>query len=95
MKRLLFGVLITLTLTGLVFAQRGTPPNPLRGLQNALNLTESQIDSVKTLMQLDMEKIPELMGGLGKGIRSFRKAMNEPDSADLPPEQREEIDKKP
>ena len=41
------------------------------------------------------KKIPELMGGLGKGIRSFRKAMNEPDSADLPPEQREEIDKKP
>jgi len=40
------------------------------------------------------KKIPELMGGLGKGIKSFKKAMNEPDSIDVTPEKREEIDKK-
>lgn len=61
MKRILFGVLITLTLTGLAFAQRGMPPNPLRGLQNALNLTESQIDSVKTLMQTERERTQPIM----------------------------------
>ncbi|MBI5016561.1 MAG: twin-arginine translocase TatA/TatE family subunit [Deltaproteobacteria bacterium] len=27
------------------------------------------------------KKIPEVMEGLGKGIRSFKKAMNEPDSS--------------
>lgn len=26
------------------------------------------------------KKIPELMSGLGKGVRSFKKAMNEPDA---------------
>ncbi len=30
------------------------------------------------------KKIPEVMEGLGKGIRSFKKAMNEPDPS--PPE---------
>ncbi len=38
------------------------------------------------------KKIPELMGGLGKGIKSFKKAMNEPDAIDVTPEdQRDEI----
>lgn len=37
------------------------------------------------------KKIPELMGGLGKGIRSFKKALNEPDAIDVTPEKREEI----
>ncbi len=37
------------------------------------------------------KKIPELMGGLGKGIKSFKKAMNEPDTIDVTPEKREEI----
>jgi sec-independent protein translocase protein TatA len=40
------------------------------------------------------KKIPELMGGLGKGIKSFKRAMNEPDSIDVTPEKREEIEKK-
>jgi sec-independent protein translocase protein TatA len=38
------------------------------------------------------KKIPELMGGLGKGIKSFKKAMNEPDAIDVTPEKREEIE---
>jgi sec-independent protein translocase protein TatA len=37
------------------------------------------------------KKIPELMGGLGKGIKSFKKAINEPESIDVTPEKREEI----
>ncbi|MBI5445111.1 MAG: twin-arginine translocase TatA/TatE family subunit [Deltaproteobacteria bacterium] len=41
------------------------------------------------------KKIPELMGGLGKGIRSFKKAMNEPDSIDVTPEKPDEIEGKP
>ena len=31
------------------------------------------------------KKIPELMGGLGKGIKSFKKAINEPDAIDVTP----------
>ncbi|MDW7711369.1 MAG: twin-arginine translocase TatA/TatE family subunit [Deferrisomatales bacterium] len=37
------------------------------------------------------KKIPELMGGLGKGIKSFKRAMNEPDAIDVTPEKPEEI----
>ncbi len=37
------------------------------------------------------KKIPELMGGLGKGIRSFKKALNEPDAIDVTPADKEEI----
>lgn len=40
------------------------------------------------------KKIPELMGGLGKGIKSFKKAMNEPDAIDVTPEKSGEIDEK-
>ena len=40
------------------------------------------------------KKIPELMGGLGKGIRSFKKAMNEPEALDVTPDKREEIEGK-
>ena len=40
------------------------------------------------------KKIPELMGGLGKGIKSFKKAMSEPDAIDVTPEKSGEIDDK-
>lgn len=33
------------------------------------------------------KKIPELMGGMGKGIKSFKKAINEPDEIDVTPEE--------
>lgn len=33
------------------------------------------------------KKIPELMGGLGKGIKSFKKAVNEPDAIDVTAEE--------
>jgi len=37
------------------------------------------------------KKIPELMGGLGKGIKSFKKAMNEPDAIDVTPDKPDEL----
>lgn len=40
------------------------------------------------------KKIPELMGGLGKGIKSFKKAMAEPDAIDVTPDKPGEIDEK-
>ncbi len=40
------------------------------------------------------KKIPELMGGLGKGIKSFKKAMDEPDAIDVTPEKNGEIEDK-
>lgn len=40
------------------------------------------------------KKIPELMGGLGKGIKSFKKAMDEPDAIDVTPEKNDEIEDK-
>ncbi|HSH68495.1 MAG: twin-arginine translocase TatA/TatE family subunit [Deferrisomatales bacterium] len=38
------------------------------------------------------KKIPELMGGLGKGIKSFKKAINEPDAIDVTPENSSKIE---
>ncbi len=38
------------------------------------------------------KKIPELMGGLGKGIKSFKKAVSEPDAIDVTPEKKEELE---
>lgn len=34
------------------------------------------------------KKIPELMTGLGKGVRSFKKAMNEPETEDAAAEKK-------
>lgn len=38
-------------------------------------------------------KIPDLASGLGKGIRSFKKALNEPDAIDVTPDSPEIADK--
>ena len=38
------------------------------------------------------KKIPELMGGLGKGIKSFKKAINEPDAIDVTPGESDKIE---
>jgi sec-independent protein translocase protein TatA len=38
------------------------------------------------------KKIPELMGGLGKGIKSFKKAVNEPDAIDVTPAESSKIE---
>ena len=35
--------------------------------------------TVVVLVLFGGKKIPEMMGGLGKGIRNFKKAMNSPD----------------
>ncbi|MCB0220297.1 MAG: twin-arginine translocase TatA/TatE family subunit [Chrysiogenetes bacterium] len=35
------------------------------------------------------KKIPDLASGMGKGIRSFKKALNEPDAIDVTPENNE------
>lgn len=40
------------------------------------------------------KKIPELMGGLGKGMKEFKKAMKDEESA-TPPEATEEKKKEP
>lgn len=38
-------------------------------------------------------RLPELGEGLGKGIRSFRKAVKEPDEIDVTPKEGEEKEK--
>ena len=40
------------------------------------------------------KKIPELMGGLGKGIKSFKKGIAEPDVMEGAPEDKDEIEGK-
>jgi sec-independent protein translocase protein TatA len=41
------------------------------------------------------KKIPELMGGLGKGMKEFKKAMKEEDGTTTPPDATEEKKNEP
>ena len=43
-----------------------------------LGTGEIIIIALVVLLLFGGKKIPELMGGLGKGVRSFKKGMNEP-----------------
>ena len=74
MKRILFGILMTITLTATVFAQRGGPfgpplggaqrgqrPDPTTGLKNALNLTDAQVDAIKSLLQVQQQQVQSIM----------------------------------
>ncbi len=54
--------------------------------------TEWLVILVIVLVIFGGKKIPELMGGLGKGIKSFKKAMNEPDEIDVTPEKPDAIE---
>ena len=51
-----------------------------------IGATEIIVVSVLVLLLFGGKKIPELMKGLGQGVRSFKTAMNEP----LPDEQQRE-----
>ena len=47
------------------------------------------------ILVLFSRKIPELGSGLAKGIKNFRRTMNEPDEIDITPkDERKEKDKK-
>lgn len=47
-----------------------------------MGTTELFIILIIVLVLFGSKKIPDLLGGLGKGIRSFKKGMNEDDSAE-------------
>ena len=56
------------------------------GLLCMIGATEIIVVCVLVLLLFGGKKIPELMKGLGQGVRSFKTAMNEP----LPDEQQRE-----
>ncbi|MGH7775489.1 MAG: twin-arginine translocase TatA/TatE family subunit [Candidatus Binatia bacterium] len=45
------------------------------------------------VLVLFSRKLPELGEGLGKGIRSFRKSIKEPDEIDVTPKEKKETEK--
>jgi len=61
-----------------------------------LGTTELVIILVLVLVIFGAGKLPEIGGALGKGLRSFKKATQEPDEIDVTPkeEDKEEQDKK-
>lgn len=61
-----------------------------------LGTTELIIILVLVLIIFGAGKLPEIGGALGKGLRSFKKATQEPDEIDVTPkeEDKEEQDKK-
>jgi sec-independent protein translocase protein TatA len=61
-----------------------------------LGTTELIIILVLVLVIFGAGKLPEIGGALGKGLRSFKKATQEPDEIDVTPkeEDKEEQDKK-
>jgi sec-independent protein translocase protein TatA len=54
-----------------------------------LGTTEIIIIALVVVLLFGGKKIPELMGGIGKGVRSFKKGMNE-----IEEEINKEVDKK-
>lgn len=55
-----------------------------------LGVTELIIILVIILIMFGAGRVPELMGGLGEGIRNFRKAVKAPDEIDVtPPDEKE------
>lgn len=60
-----------------------------------LGTTELIIILVLVLVIFGAGKLPEIGGALGKGLRSFKKAVQEPDEIDITPrdEEKEEEDK--
>jgi len=50
-----------------------------------LGATELIILLAIILVLFGSTRIPQLMGGLGQGIKNFKKAMKEPDSIDVTP----------
>lgn len=56
------------------------------GILCMIGTTEIIVVCVLALLLFGGKKIPELMKGLGQGVRSFKSAMNEP----LPDEQQRE-----
>src|SRR5262245_27231518 len=74
MKRILFGILMTILLSASVFAQRGRPfdgprdgaqtgqrPDPMTRLKDALNLTDAQVDAIKSLIQTQRQQAQSTM----------------------------------
>lgn len=50
-----------------------------------LGMQELVIILVIILVLFGAKRLPELMGGIGKGIKSFKKSMSEPDEIDITP----------
>lgn len=57
-----------------------------------IGLQEILVIALVVLLFFGGKKIPELMKGLGKGVRSFKDGMNHPDNEnDAQPEKKEEV----
>lgn len=58
-----------------------------------LGTTEMMIILVLVLIIFGAGKIPEIGSALGKGLRSFKKAVNDRDEIDITPKDEDEKDK--
>lgn len=54
-----------------------------------LGLTEILVIGGVVLLIFGPKRLPELAKGLGKGIRDFKKALNEPDEKQTPPDEKD------
>jgi len=57
-----------------------------------LGTTELIIILVLVLVIFGAGKLPEIGGALGKGLRSFKKAVQEPDEIDITPKEEDKED---
>ena len=98
MKRVLFMIAITLTLTTLAFAQRGRPDPPFgqRGqggdrpdrtatLKTALNITDAQVDAIKALMRTRDERAQSIMSDIAAKRQTLNALLDaaSPSAADI------------
>lgn len=59
-----------------------------------IGIPELLIILVIVLIIFGANKLPEIGGGLGRAIKNFRKATNEPEEIDVTPEDKKDSDKK-
>jgi len=55
-----------------------------------LGMPELIVIMVIVLLLFGARKLPEIGGAIGKGIKSFKKSMKEPDEIDVTPSDKEE-----
>ncbi|MBG0775865.1 MAG: twin-arginine translocase TatA/TatE family subunit [Desulfovibrionaceae bacterium] len=58
-----------------------------------IGTTELLVILVIVLVIFGAGKLPEIGGGIGKAIRNFKKASNEPDEIDVTPKKEKDSDK--
>ena len=78
MKRIVTAIFMVLTVSALMFAQRGQPPDPVAGLKAALSLTDAQAEAIKALLQTRQTRAQAIMTEIQQKRQTLETLLNAP-----------------